>query len=189
MIRIRSKSCPRRAMAQFEMRPKVSSLGCCSAQWSSPGGALSFTLLRPRSGRGDQEGLPILAVMRLASGEQPLCKRLRKWLVSAGGTRRIKAPMPNQQRPPSIAILQDATGRLALFINGQRSIRRGKGQLALLACLLDNLGRAIPYKRLFTVIGRKSDNEYSRHLLAPIHLGAQGNTACKRSVLSHRDSP
>jgi hypothetical protein len=38
--------------------------------------------------------------------------------------------------------------RLALFINGQRSDRRGQGQLALLACLLDNLGRAIPYKRL-----------------------------------------
>jgi DNA-binding response OmpR family regulator len=73
--------------------------------------------------------------------------------------------MPNQQHPPGIAILRDVTGRLALFINGQRSDRRGQGQLALLACLLDNLGRAIPYKRLFTVIGRKSDNEYSRHLL------------------------
>ena len=41
----------------------------------------------------------------------------------------------------------------------------GQGQLALLACLLDNLGRAIPYKRLFTVIGRKSDNRSTRHLL------------------------
>jgi DNA-binding XRE family transcriptional regulator len=83
---------------------------------------------------------------------------------SRAGTKR-KTPMPNQQHPPGIAILRDATGRLALFINGQRSDRRGQGQLALLACLLDNLGRAIPYKRLFTVIGRKSDNEYSRHLL------------------------
>ena len=73
--------------------------------------------------------------------------------------------MPNQQHPPGIAILREATGRLALFINGQRSDRRGQGQLALLAYLLDNLGRAIPYKRLFTVIGRKSDNEYSRRLL------------------------
>src|SRR3984893_1104485 len=73
--------------------------------------------------------------------------------------------MRHQQNPPGIAILRDVTGRLALFINGQRSDRRGQGQLALLACLLDNLGRAIPYKRLFTVIGRKSDNEYSRHLL------------------------
>jgi DNA-binding winged helix-turn-helix (wHTH) protein len=71
-----------------------------------------------------------------------------------------KTPMPNQ-----IAILRDATGRLGLFINGQRSTRGGQSQLALLACLLDNLGRAIPYKRLFTVIGRKSDNGYTRHLL------------------------
>ena len=71
-----------------------------------------------------------------------------------------KTPMPNQ-----IAILRDATGRLALFINGQRSDRGGQGQLALLACLLDNLGRVVPYKRLFTVIGRKSDNGYNRHLL------------------------
>jgi DNA-binding XRE family transcriptional regulator len=68
--------------------------------------------------------------------------------------------MPNQ-----IAILRDATGRLALFINGQRSDRRGQGQLALLACFLDNLGRAVLYKRLVTVIGRKSDNSSTRHLL------------------------
>ena len=76
-----------------------------------------------------------------------------------------KLLMPNQQYPPGIAILRDVTGRLALFINGQRSDRRGQGQLALLACLLDNLGRAIPYKRLVTVIGRKSDNGSTRHLL------------------------
>ena len=71
----------------------------------------------------------------------------------------------NQQHPPGIAILRDATGRLALFINGQRSTRGGQGQLALLAYLLENLGRVVPYKRMFTVIGRKSDNEHSRHLL------------------------
>jgi DNA-binding XRE family transcriptional regulator len=73
--------------------------------------------------------------------------------------------MPNQQHPPGVAILRDATGRLALFINGQRSDRGGQGQLALLACLLDNLGRMVPYTRLVTVIGRKSDNGYNRHLL------------------------
>jgi DNA-binding XRE family transcriptional regulator len=77
-----------------------------------------------------------------------------------------KTPMPNQQHPPGIAILRDATGRLALFINGQRvNVRRGQVQLALLACLLDNLGRAVDYKRLFTVIGRTSDNRSTRHLL------------------------
>jgi DNA-binding XRE family transcriptional regulator len=68
--------------------------------------------------------------------------------------------MPNQ-----IAIQRDATGRLALFVNGHRSDRGGQGQLALLASLLDNLGRVVAYKRLFAVIGRKSDNGYNRHLL------------------------
>ena len=97
---------------------------------------------------------------RLVAGEQP-GQAAAKMAV---GTKR-KAPMPKQQHPSSIAILQDATGRLALFVNGQRSDRGGKGQLAVMACLLDNLGRAIPYKWLFTIIGRKSDNEYSRHLL------------------------
>ena len=37
---------------------------------------------------------------------------------------------PSQQHPPGIAILRDTTGRLALFINGQRSDRGGQGQLA-----------------------------------------------------------
>ena len=74
--------------------------------------------------------------------------------------------MQNQQHPPGIAILREATGRLALFINGQRvNVRRGQVQLALLACLLDNLGRAVPHRRLFTVIGRKSANWSARHLL------------------------
>ena len=81
------------------------------------------------------------------------------------GTKR-KTPMPNQQHFPGIAILREASGRLALFINGQRvNVRRGQVQLALLACLLDNLGRAVPHRRLFTVIGRKSDNWSTRHLL------------------------
>ena len=74
--------------------------------------------------------------------------------------------MPNQQHPSGIAILREASGRLALFINGQRvNVRRGQVQLALLACLLDNLGRAVPHRRLFTAIGRKSDNWSTRHLL------------------------
>ena len=73
--------------------------------------------------------------------------------------------MRHQQHPPDIAILRDVTGRLALFINGQRSDRRGQGQLALLACFLDNLGRAVPHKRLFTAIRRKTDNWSTRHLL------------------------
>ena len=79
----------------------------------------------------------------------------------------MRSPDSNAERyPPGIAILRDATGRLALFINGQRvNVRRGQVQLALLACLLDSLGRAIPHRRLFTVIGRKSHNRSTRHLL------------------------
>jgi len=74
--------------------------------------------------------------------------------------------MQNQRHPPGIAILREATGRLALFISGQRvNVRRGQVQLALLACFLDNLGRAVPHKRLFTAIRRKSDNWSTRHLL------------------------
>jgi DNA-binding winged helix-turn-helix (wHTH) protein len=81
------------------------------------------------------------------------------------GTKR-KNPMSNQHLPSGIAILREATGRLVLFINGQRvNVRRGQAQLALLACLLENLGRAVPHKRLFTVIGRKSHNRSTRHLL------------------------
>ena len=81
------------------------------------------------------------------------------------GTKR-KTPMSNQHLPSGIAILREATGRLVLFINGQRvNVRRGQVQLALLACLLDNLGRAVPHRRLFTVIGRKSANWSARHLL------------------------
>ena len=49
------------------------------------------------------------------------------------------------------------------------SVSGGKsaaGQLEAVAeCLFDNLGRGIPYKRLLAVIGRKSDNPTSRHLL------------------------
>ena len=95
-------------------------------------------------------------------------------------TRKMRSPNSNAESyPPGIAILRDVTGRLALFINGQRSDRGGQGQLALLACLLDNLGRAIPYKRLVTVIGRKSDNEHYSAPIEPIHVGAQGIATCK----------
>jgi DNA-binding XRE family transcriptional regulator len=76
----------------------------------------------------------------------------------------MRSPDSNTERyPPGIAILREASGRLALFINGQRvNVRRGQVQLALLAC---NLGRAVPHRRLFTVIGRKSHNWSTRHLL------------------------
>jgi DNA-binding response OmpR family regulator len=43
--------------------------------------------------------------------------------------------------------------------------RRWNKLEAVAECLFDNLGRGIPYKRLLGVIGRKSDNPTSRHLL------------------------
>ena len=95
----------------------------------------------------------MLAAMRRASSR--VNSRCANGCEDVRFPRKHKTPMPNQQHPPGIAILRDATGRLALFINGQRvNVRRGQAQLVLLACLLTNLGSAVPYKGLFTVIGR-----------------------------------
>jgi DNA-binding winged helix-turn-helix (wHTH) protein len=106
----------------------------------------------------------MLAAMRRASSR--VNSRCANGCEDVRFPRKHKTPMPNQQHPPGIAILRDATGRLALFINGQRvNVWRGQAQLVLLACLLTNLGSAVPYKGLFTVIGRKSDNWSTRHLL------------------------
>jgi hypothetical protein len=58
---------------------------------------------------------------------QPLCKHLRKWQNPALG--RSKNSYAESATSPRHAILRDVTGRLALFINGQRSDRRGQGQL------------------------------------------------------------
>jgi hypothetical protein len=95
------------------------------------------------------------------------------------GTRR-KIPMPNQQHPSGIAILREASGRLALFINGQRvNVRRGQVQLALLACLLDSLGRAIPHRRLFTSHRAQVSQSVHPAPIAAIYVDAQGIAACK----------
>jgi DNA-binding SARP family transcriptional activator len=69
--------------------------------------------------------------------------------------------MKGWQRP--FIAFQKTGGRLSRSINGPEGRRRKLDALA--ACLLDNLGRAVSYKRLLTVIGRKSDNSTSRHLL------------------------
>jgi DNA-binding XRE family transcriptional regulator len=47
---------------------------------------------------------------------------------------------------------------------GKRHWATPKG-LSLLACLLNDFGRAIPYKRLCSSIGRESDNSINRHVL------------------------
>jgi DNA-binding XRE family transcriptional regulator len=70
--------------------------------------------------------------------------------------------MANRQRHrPSIAVQRKANGRLVPQIKG----RQWNKLEAVAECLFDNLGRGIPYRRLLDVIGRRSDNTTSRHLL------------------------
>ena len=61
----------------------------------------------------------------------------------------------------SIVIQQKANGRLVPLISGPQ----WKGIEEVAECLLDNLGRGVPYKRLLEAIGRKSDNYATRNLL------------------------
>jgi DNA-binding XRE family transcriptional regulator len=64
---------------------------------------------------------------------------------------------------PTLAIQRKANGRLVPSVSGGKS---AANQIEAVAeCFLDNLGRAVSYKRLVTLIGRKSDNPTSRHLL------------------------
>ena len=62
-----------------------------------------------------------------------------------------------------MVIVPGASGRMTLFVDGRRVGVQQK-PLALLACLLDELGRAIPYERLHR-LGYRSDSRASRHLL------------------------
>src|SRR5262249_48593561 len=63
-----------------------------------------------------------------------------------------------RQHHRSAAITRTATRKLALLFNGHPPDGQ-HGQLeAVAACLFDNLGRTVSYKRLLTAIGRKSDN-------------------------------
>ena len=63
------------------------------------------------------------------------------------------------------AIVREANGKLAVFVNGQRADVLNRQTQAVAACLFDNLGRAVPYRRLIAAIGRKSDDLSNRHLL------------------------
>jgi DNA-binding XRE family transcriptional regulator len=64
---------------------------------------------------------------------------------------------------PTLAIQRKANGRLVPSVSGGKS---SANQIEAVAeCLLDNLGRAVSYKQLIAVIGRKSDDSSSRHLL------------------------
>ena len=73
--------------------------------------------------------------------------------------------MANSRRLPLITIQRKANGRLVPSIDGHYP-DGARGQLEAVAeCLFNNLGRGVRYQRLLTVIGRKSDNPTSRHLL------------------------
>jgi hypothetical protein len=64
---------------------------------------------------------------------------------------------------PTLAIQRKANGRLVPSVSGGKS---SANQIEAVAeCLLDNLGRAVSYKQIIGVIGRKSDDSSSRHLL------------------------
>jgi len=65
------------------------------------------------------------------------------------------------RNPPTLTIQRKANGRLVPLVSGYRWSKLE----AVAECLFDNLGRAVSYKRLVIVIGRKSDNPTSRHLL------------------------
>jgi len=84
------------------------------------------------------------------------------------------------RHPPTLAIQRKANGRLVPSVGGGKS---AAGQIEAVAeCLLDNLGRAVSYKRLVTVIGRRSDNPTSRHLLRQY-------ISVLREMLLESDSP
>ena len=80
------------------------------------------------------------------------------------GTKRHKTPCRISNTPAALQSCETLPEGWPCLSTALRS-GRGQGQLGMLACLLDNLGRAVPYKRLVAVIGRKSDNSSTRHLL------------------------
>jgi DNA-binding response OmpR family regulator len=65
--------------------------------------------------------------------------------------------MRRQERYPWRVAVLAKSGRLALFINGQPTkVRLSQTHLKLLGCLLKNLGRVVPYRKLVSTIGHKS---------------------------------
>jgi DNA-binding XRE family transcriptional regulator len=65
--------------------------------------------------------------------------------------------MRRQERYPWRVAVLAKSGRLTLFINGQPTkVRLSQTHLKLLACLLKNLGRVVPYRKLVSTIGHKS---------------------------------
>ena len=52
----------------------------------------------------------------------------------------------------------------ALFINGDR-VSASSRHVALFTCLRKNLGRVVPYERLFSCLGHESKRRMPKHLL------------------------
>jgi DNA-binding XRE family transcriptional regulator len=88
-----------------------------------------------------------------------------------------------QERPPWRVAVLAKSGRLVLFNNGQpRKLRLNQTHLKLLACLLDNLGRVVPYQRLVSAVGHKSVRLPTLHILRQY-------TALLRGVLTRNKAP
>jgi hypothetical protein len=67
--------------------------------------------------------------------------------------------------PTGIAVLRRETGRVVLLNRQRVHMRRNQTLAPLLACLADDLGCVIPYKRLCSAIGHKSARGPDLHVL------------------------
>jgi hypothetical protein len=65
---------------------------------------------------------------------------------------------------PRIEVLVLKDGQPRLFINGN-AVKAMRAQVALLACLYDELGCVVPYERLCRIIGHQSSHERQLHIL------------------------
>jgi hypothetical protein len=70
-----------------------------------------------------------------------------------------EALLPNRKRRSNIHI-----NKLGLFINGIH-VSAPPRNVALLACLYANLGKVVPYRRLFIMIGDGASPAAQKHLL------------------------
>jgi DNA-binding response OmpR family regulator len=61
-------------------------------------------------------------------------------------------------------VRQRRDSNLVLFIKGHY-VRASQRQMALLACLHEDQGRVVPYKRLHLILGHKSTKKMQLHLL------------------------
>ena len=66
---------------------------------------------------------------------------------------------------PNIEIVRSTKdGKPLLFINGN-SVKAARAEVALVACLYNELGRVVPYGRLCRAIGHQSSEDRQLHIL------------------------